>query len=74
MTNDATPAKVRLTDGLGMRSKRQWLRGYYCAVAVLLRETGCVTAEIRNLYEQGGDASQADPHDTELFAHHGLHA
>ncbi len=73
MTTDV-PAAVRLSDGLGVRRKRDWLRGYYCAVAVLLREAGTVTAEIRSLYEQGGDATQADPHDLEVFAAHGLHA
>jgi len=50
------------------------LRGYYCAVAVLLREAGSVTTEVRSLYEQGGDPAQADPHDVELFEAHGLHA
>jgi hypothetical protein len=74
MTDQATPAKVRLTDGLGVRRKRDWLRGYYCAVAVLLREAGSVTTEVRSLYEQGGDPAQADPHDVELFEAHGLHA
>ena len=47
-------------------------RGYYCAVAALLREEGCVTPTVRMLYGAGGSPADADPEDAELFAAHGL--
>lgn len=50
----------------------EWCRGYYCAVAVLLREAGCVTTEVRSLYEQGGSPEHADAEDAILFRQHGL--
>jgi hypothetical protein len=50
----------------------EWCRGYYCAVAVLLREAGGVTAEVRSLYEQGGSSEHADAEDAILFRLHGL--
>lgn len=50
----------------------EWSRGYYCAVAVLLRESGCVTPEVRSLYQQGGQPQHADPDDAALFEEHGL--
>lgn len=53
-------------------SRVAWCRGYYCAVAVLLRESGCVTAEVRALYEQGGNPEHADAEDAQLFREHGL--
>ena len=49
-----------------------WLRGYYCAVAIMLREAGAVTPEILSLYRQGGDAARADPSDVMLFRNYGL--
>lgn len=52
----------------------QWSRGYYCAVAVLLRVEGCVTADVRDLFNQGGGAAHADQEDIELFRQHGLMA
>lgn len=51
---------------------RAWARGYYAAVAVLLREEGCVTSSVMSLYRQGGGAEFADEADTELFRAHGL--
>lgn len=51
---------------------REWERGYYCAVAVLLREEGHVTTAVRSLYAQGGGSRFADPVDIALFAQHGL--
>jgi hypothetical protein len=41
---------------------------------VLLRESGCVTAEVRALYEQGGNPEHADAEDAQLFREHGLMA
>jgi hypothetical protein len=57
---------------VAIESDRAWNRGYYCAVAVLLREAGGVNHEVRSLYEQGGGADHADPYDIELFREHGL--
>jgi hypothetical protein len=56
--------------GLGMNS--DWVRGYYCAVAVLLREEGGVTQLVRSLFRQGGNVALADKQDRELFREHGL--
>lgn len=53
-------------------SRRQWHSGYYCAVSALLREEGCVTTVVRELFARGGDATLADPEDIELFRQHGL--
>lgn len=50
----------------------EWSRGYYCAVAILLRESGCVTPEVRSLYRQGSRPQHAHPDDTALFEEHGL--
>ena len=50
----------------------EWNRGYYCAVAALLLEAGCVTPEVRSLYEQGGHPEHADAEDAALFSRHGL--
>lgn len=53
-------------------SSESFKRGYFCAVAVLLREEGCVSAEVRNLFDQGGDPKYADTIDQDLFKEHGL--
>lgn len=55
-----------------MATKDDFARGYFCAVAVLLRETGCPDTHIRSLFSQGGDAAKADAEDVELFTQHGL--
>lgn len=52
--------------------RAEWLRGYYCAVAALLREQGHASVEVRSLYEQGGSPQAADPDDVALFDEHGL--
>ncbi|MFK4706119.1 hypothetical protein ABIC83_002958 [Roseateles asaccharophilus] len=57
----------------GKRDVR-WTQGYYCAVALALREEGCASALVRSLFVSGGDASLADPMDIELFVEHGLMA
>lgn len=51
---------------------KDFARGYFCAVAVLLREEGCVTPQVRRLFRQGGDARLADEADCELFTEYGL--
>jgi len=56
-----------------IRSNAEWSSGYYCAVAVLLRETGCVSSEVQSLFGQGGGAIEhADAEDLALFREHGL--
>ncbi|CAN7781142.1 hypothetical protein LJR296_008012 [Cupriavidus necator] len=49
-----------------------WERGYFCAVAVLLREEGSATTAVRSLFAQGGDSTKSDPQDLALFRQHGL--
>lgn len=51
----------------------QWKRGYFCAVAIALRENGDSTI-VRSIFKQGGDPALADPVDIELFRKHGLMA
>ncbi len=58
--------------GTSTRGHGGWSRGYFCAVAALLREEGCVTAGVQSLFAQGGDAKLADPDDIELFRQHGM--
>lgn len=53
-------------------ANREWQRGYYCAVATLLREEGLATTAVRSLYAQGGGTKFADAEDIALFAQHGL--
>ncbi len=50
----------------------EWNRGYYCAVATLLREEGTATPAVKSLFAQGGDPLEADPEDLELFRSHQL--
>lgn len=50
----------------------EWARGYYCAVAALLRVERCVTNDVRDLFAHGGCAERADPEDMALFRQHGL--
>ena len=56
----------------GEHHGRDWVRGYYCAVAALLSEKGVVTTEVQSLFQQGGSPELADPDDKELFVAHGL--
>lgn len=46
-------------------------RGYFCAVAVALREHGDTTV-VRSMFSQGGDPLRADTNDIALFREHGL--
>jgi len=59
-------------NAVGSMPDREWSRGYYCAVAVLLRESGTVTPELRSLFNAGGGHEHADNEDIELFREHGL--
>lgn len=59
---------------LNMRQRNNdFARGYFCAVAALLREEGAVTTQVRDLFNQGGDAENlADECDKELFTEYEL--
>ena len=57
---------------VGTMPGREWSRGYYCAVAVLLRESGTVTPDVRSLFDAGGGHEHADAEDMGLFREHGL--
>lgn len=52
--------------------RKDFSRGYFCAVSVLLRERGEADADVRSLFSQGGDSNQADACDIELFRSYGL--
>lgn len=49
-----------------------FVHGYYCAVAVALREAGTVTKAVQSMFEQGGAPERAAPEDVELFKQYGL--
>ncbi len=51
-------------------ARSDWERGFYCAVAVALREGNDHAA--RSLFGQGGNPLLADPDDIALFREHGL--
>lgn len=51
-------------------ARTEWVRGFYCAVAVALREGYDNSA--RSLFGHGGDPALADPDDIALFRDHGL--
>lgn len=62
----------RLDRPVGRHAVDDWSRGYYCAVAALLREVGCVDESVRSLFSAGGDPKRADAEDIALFQEHGL--
>ncbi len=47
-------------------------RGFFCAVAVLLREEGAATTAVKSLFSQCGSPLDADAEDIALFKEHGL--
>ncbi|MBA9846746.1 hypothetical protein [Ralstonia pickettii] len=47
-------------------------RGYFSAVAALLRLEGRVTPAVRTLFAAGGDPTKAESDDVTLFRAHGL--
>lgn len=60
---------------MSTRDNRQWARGYFCAVATLLKETmakGAADTACVSLFRQGGKWNDADPEDIETFKQHGL--
>lgn len=53
----------------------KFARGYFCAVAVALKEEGNPTTLVRSLFSCGGGAKgalEADPEDQEVFREHGM--
>ena len=62
----------RINDVIDTISKDSFRRGYYCAVATLLREIGHPSAEVQSLFRQGGSPLGAAASDLALFAQHGL--
>ena len=65
----------RLKIGSSGCSASEWARGYFCAVAMLVKENyqeGCHGTEVRSLFLGGGDYRLADSEDIETFRRHGL--
>ena len=54
------------------KSKSDFARGYFGAVSVPLRETGCADTFVKSLFAQGGNPELADACDVALFREHGL--
>lgn len=55
-----------------MKRKNDFERGYFCAVATLIRMDGGVCTQARELFRDGGDPTKADPQDIETFTKHKL--
>lgn len=70
--NLLTPNNEIPVSDAGTQPDHEWSKGYYCAVAALLREAGCVTPDVRLLFKQGSGAEYADNADAALFRSHGL--
>jgi hypothetical protein len=54
---------------------RNFIRGYFCAVAVLLQDEGASNARVDTLWNGGGgveSAKYADPEDINVFRHYGF--
>lgn len=62
----------RINDVIDRVTKDSFTRGYFRAVAMLLRAQGSVTPEVRNLFNQGGSPLEAYAADLALFAEHKL--
>lgn len=55
--------------------KHEWERGYFCAVAVYLKNNFvevCFDSFIEEMFKAGGDWRNADPEDIATFRAHGL--
>lgn len=54
-------------------SEKDFDRGYFCAVAALLKNEGCVTTAVKELFKNGGAGwCNADNEDIQLFHKHDL--
>lgn len=49
-----------------------WARGYFCAVAQMIRIEGKTSTTTEELFKAGGDSVFADPEDRTIFREHGL--
>ncbi|MEY2153065.1 hypothetical protein AB7849_19325 [Rhodanobacter sp. 115] len=58
--------------GRRMGNSAEWCCGYFTAVALLLRQEGAVTTEVRELFAMGGPVDHAHPDDIALFQEYGL--
>lgn len=56
------------------QAKNDFSRGYFCAVATLLRMEGAANTYVSDLFRCGGNPEQADEEDKQLFREHGLMA
>lgn len=54
------------------KADKNFVRGYYCAVAALLRNEGSITTAVKDLFGAGGDPMGADDLDIEIFREFGL--
>ena len=61
----------RICDTANCSTTNDFERGYFCAVATLLKETGDADAMVKSLFS-GGNWRNADKEDIELFKEHGL--
>lgn len=71
------PQHRLVQDAVGQKlpKKDNWSRGYFCAVAVLLKlnySEGVSGPDADELFRSGGDWRRADPEDIETFRRHGL--
>ncbi len=73
MAAESEPFPVTVMEYCGKR--KEFTRGYYCAVAVAIKESGLDTIT-KSLFNQGGSEEQilaaADAEDIELFREYGL--
>ena len=56
------------------QAQNDFSRGYFCAVATLLRMEGRANTDVRDLFRCGGKPELADEEDKQLFREHGLMA
>lgn len=57
------------------KKRDEWVRGYFCAVAMYLKlhfAPGCHDHQADELFNGGGDWHDADPEDIETFKEYGL--
>ena len=63
-----------MTHATATQAKDDFSRGYFCAVATLLRMEGGANTKVRDLFGCGGNPDLADEEDKRLFREHGLMA
>ena len=55
-----------------MSKRNDFERGFFCAVATMIRMDGHVETQARELFGMGGEPANADPYDIQTFREHGL--